>query len=658
MLRLGASSLFAFNAAADDPMAQGPCARSPLGMNFSYVVTTPEPHTYSDVPKAWDWRNASLDNGPAQNYVTKSINQHIPQYCGSCWAMGSTSALADRIRIARRNAWPDVELAQQTVVYCVSNGCSGGWASEVYDFAQSTGIPQDACQNYVAKGSGQECTAMHTCENCPPGESCSAVEEGKFLKIKVSEHASITGEEKMAAEIYERGPIACCIDAGPIMQWGYNVWNTPKAKSVFSGSPGGSCDHEISVVGFGEEDNGQKYWVVRNSWGTYWGDNGFFKVERGSNQIGIETQGCDWAVPIIPEPLKPKKSNPGKPANLEENLHRYGGGYRPEFKVPDRVKTPQPHTYVSVSDVPKNWDWRNATVEGVTGARNWCTKSINQHIPVYCGSCWAMAATSSLADRLRIAKKGAWEDVELAVQTAVHCCSNGCQGGEPSTVHEYMYSHGLGSDTCANYIAEGSGQECTAKNICDDSSGPVDEDKYTHFKVSEHGSVDGESQMMAEIYKRGPISAFINAEPCVQWGYDNWNDETAIFSGSPGGQTNHVISIVGFGETAAGQKYWVIRNSWGTYWGNQGFFKLERGTNQLGIESDGGSWAVPIIPDGPTPSPSPSPSPTPTPSPSPSPTPGNCHAISAVVTDDWCKANCQAGFCPSDLCQCDSVMVA
>lgn len=431
---------------------------------------------------------------------------------------------------------------------------------------------------------------MHTCQNCPPDQPCYPIPEGEFLRFKVSEHGSITGEDKMLAEIYQRGPIACCIDAGPIMQWGYDVWGTPKAQSVFSGSTGGSCDHEISVVGFGEEASGQKYWVVRNSWGTYWADDGFFKVERGSNQIGIETQGCDWSVPIVPEVLKPQVSQ-AKTIEVHD-VHKYGGGYNPVYKVPDRVKTPPPHA--SIQNLPKDWDWRNASIDGVIGARNWCTKSINQHVPTYCGSCWAMAATSSIADRLRIAKKGAWEDVELAVQTAVHCCSGGCGGGDPSTVHEYMYTHGLGSDTCQNYIAEGNGNECVAKNICDDSSGPVDEDKYTHFKVAEHGSVQGEVQMMTEIYKRGPISAFVNAEPCVQWGFDNWNKDV-IFSSSPGGQTNHVISIVGFGETSAGQKYWIVRNSWGTYWGNEGFFKLERGTNQLGIESDGGSWAVPIV---------------------------------------------------------------
>lgn len=71
-----------------------------------------------------------------------------------------------------------------------------------------------------------------------------------------------------------------------------------------------------------------------------------------------------------------------------------------------------------------------------------------------------------------------------------------------------------------------------------------------------------------------------------------------------------------------------------------------------------GPSPTPVPPSPTPPTPSPTPSPVPTPVPTPSPSPGSCHAISPLATDDWCKTNCAAGFCPADLCKCDtSVMV-
>jgi len=64
----------------------------------------------------------------------------------------------------------------------------------------------------------------------------------------------------------------------------------------------------------------------------------------------------------------------------------------------------------------------------------------------------------------------------------------------------------------------------------------------------------------------------------------------------------------------------------------------------------------PIPAPSPTPTPTPTPSPMPVPTPSPTPVPGTCHAVSSVVTDDWCEDNCAAGFCPSDLCKCDTLV--
>lgn len=58
-------------------------------------------------------------------------------------------------------------------------------------------------------------------------------------------------------------------------------------------------DHDVEIVGWGETPEGQKYWIVRNSWGTYWGQLGFFLLERGTNALQIEAGDCWWAKPTF-----------------------------------------------------------------------------------------------------------------------------------------------------------------------------------------------------------------------------------------------------------------------------------------------------------------------------------------------------------------------
>lgn len=114
--------------------------------------TSPLPHTYlssSHLPDSFSWGDV---NGVS--YLTHSLNQHVPQYCGSCWAHGALSSLSDRIKIARLGQGDDINLSIQFVLNCGTHdagSCHGGWHTSTYEFIKNVGyIPYDTCMPYIA----------------------------------------------------------------------------------------------------------------------------------------------------------------------------------------------------------------------------------------------------------------------------------------------------------------------------------------------------------------------------------------------------------------------------------------------------------------------------------------------------------------------------
>ena len=102
------------------------------------------------------------------------------------------------------------------------------------------------------------------------------------------------------------------------------------------------------------------------------------------------------------------------------------------------IKSLQPKLSVSSKKLPKTWDWRD-----INGT-NYLSWTVNQHIPKYCGSCWAQATTSALADRFIIANKDKYANLALSPQAIVNCRAGGsCEGGNPSSVYEFAHEIGV-----------------------------------------------------------------------------------------------------------------------------------------------------------------------------------------------------------------------
>jgi len=259
----------------------------------------------SDLPDDFTWGNVD-----GVSYLTRVLNQHIPQYCGSCWAHGAISSLGDRIKIAQKASGPDIDLSIQYILNCagsIAGSCYGGSASGVYEFVKQAGyIPYGSCIPYLACSSDSsegfcssvdtKCSAINTCRTCNTfsEEGGKCVEIASFPNATLQEYGTYHfHKEAIKAEIFARGPVAATVNAEPLVEYEGGVVRDYKIWHMIP-------NHVVSIVGWGtdstNEDDIYQYWIVRNSWGDFWGEMGFFRLEMGRNVLGIE-ENISWATP-------------------------------------------------------------------------------------------------------------------------------------------------------------------------------------------------------------------------------------------------------------------------------------------------------------------------------------------------------------------------
>eukprot|EP00742_Colponemidia_sp_Colp-10_P000741 GILJ01000804.1.p1 GENE.GILJ01000804.1~~GILJ01000804.1.p1 ORF type:complete len:559 (+),score=64.67 GILJ01000804.1:63-1679(+) len=238
---------------------------------------------HTTLPRFWDWRNV---NGVNYDSPVRSQGE-----CGSCYAIAAASVMESRIRIKSNNSYQPM-LSAQGVLSCsrYNQGCNGGYPFLVGKHAKEFGFVEESCFPYHERDT--DCSAG--CMNPP-----RVWKAGRYQYVGKGYYGGCS-ENEMMKEIYTNGPVVVALDAqSDLYYYSHGIFTTKPAKHQEVASQAGvnpweSTNHAVVCVGWGEEaaSNGEimKYWIIKNSWGPQWGDNGYFKIRKGADEGGVESQ--------------------------------------------------------------------------------------------------------------------------------------------------------------------------------------------------------------------------------------------------------------------------------------------------------------------------------------------------------------------------------
>merc|ERR1712087_762705 len=216
--------------------------------------------------------------------------------CGSCWAFGASETMSDRICI-HSGQKDQTRVSAEDLLECCwmcGMGCNGGNPGSAFFWWRHFGLAtgglygdQKYCKAYKFAPCGHH-VKSEKYPDCPSTEyktpsckrECTNGDDYKGSKVYASRVYSVSGESQMMTEISTNGSVAVAFTV-------YEDFPTYKSgvyQHVTGSALGG---HAVKAIGYGVE-NGTKYWLIANSWNETWGDQGFFKILRGSNHCGIE----------------------------------------------------------------------------------------------------------------------------------------------------------------------------------------------------------------------------------------------------------------------------------------------------------------------------------------------------------------------------------
>lgn len=229
-----------------------------------------------NLPKQFDARKA----WPQCSSVKAILDQG---HCGSCWAFGAAEALSDRFCIHFN---VNVTLSENDLVACCGfqcgDGCDGGWPLNAWRYFISTGVVTAECDPYFDEAGCQHpgCEPLYPTPQCQ--KQCKDQNQNWLDSKRFSATAYRISSKPydIMTEVFTNGPVEVSFSVFE----DFAHYKSGVYKYIKGDYLGG---HAVKLMGWGTED-GVNYWLIANSWNRSWGEDGYFKIARGTNECGIE----------------------------------------------------------------------------------------------------------------------------------------------------------------------------------------------------------------------------------------------------------------------------------------------------------------------------------------------------------------------------------